>query len=117
MIEYTSEIDGAHVVEISHAGHLRVIVGEGTVFDQDTESGPDVDLNAKSFTEEDYVEIYSVQVEGRMDGLYLFSDDDSAARFAAAVEQDGGTAIRTNEPLNGPNSAEMLIAAELSTDA
>lgn len=38
VVSYVSDIDGAIVVEISYAGHLRVVVGEGTVFDQDTEA-------------------------------------------------------------------------------
>lgn len=34
---YVSEIDGAVVVEVNYPGYLRVIVGEGTVFEGDTE--------------------------------------------------------------------------------
>lgn len=66
--------------------------------------------------DEDYDEIYSITVEGRDDGIYLFRRLEDARRFACAVHEAGGSFTETREPLNGPLSTQALIAAELEDD-
>ena len=57
--------------------------------------------------------VWTVQVEGRTDGLYVFTAEAHADRFAAAVRSSGGECYVTEEPLNGAEMADALVAAEL----
>ena len=56
------------------------------------------------------VSVYSVRVEGRMDGLYLFVNEADAEAFRTEVEAQGGEAYVNEEPVN--HSAVELITAE-----
>ncbi len=60
-------------------------------------------------------EVYTVQVEGREDGLYVFGDIGDRNAFATAVESEGGLAIRGAETLNDEAGAKALIAAEVES--
>lgn len=57
---------------------------------------------------------YSVRVEGRMDGLYLFASEADAGRFADAVAAAGGEAYEDSLPLNDAETTDALIAQELT---
>lgn len=56
--------------------------------------------------------VWSVRVDGRMDGLYLFRNLAEAEMFNLAVEKAGGSAVVTEEPINHGHGVYDLIAAE-----
>lgn len=60
------------------------------------------------------VHVYAVKVADRMDGLYLFSNESYAEAFRTVVEECGGEAYVTEEPIN--LSATDLIEAEREMD-
>ena len=58
-------------------------------------------------------EVYTAQVEGREDGLYVFGDPGDRNAFATAVESEDGTCVRETEPVNDEAATKRLIAAEV----
>lgn len=59
-------------------------------------------------------EVYTAQVEGREDGLYVFSHPGCRNAFATAVESEGRRrCIREAEPVNDEAATKRLIAAEV----
>jgi hypothetical protein len=58
-------------------------------------------------------EVYTLEVEGRDDGLYVFSDEGDRNAFATAVESEGSATCRGSRSLHGEASTKALIAAEV----
>ena len=60
--------------------------------------------------------VWTVQVVGRQDGLYVFTAEAHADRFATAVRSCGSICAVCEEPLNGAEMTDALIAAEIEEE-
>lgn len=57
--------------------------------------------------------VYSVVIEGRFDGTYLFAKHSDAVRFAETVRSHNGEAWVNDEPVSDTAGTDDLIVAEL----
>lgn len=57
--------------------------------------------------------VWTVQVLARHDGLCVFADGGDAVAFAAAVDPTGWDVVIEQLPVNGPGMAAELIATEV----
>lgn len=58
-------------------------------------------------------QVFSVEVDGRDDGTYVFGNATDADNFVDAVRDAGGDAHRTTQTLIDHNGTARLIEAEL----
>jgi hypothetical protein len=60
--------------------------------------------------------VWVIDVDGRMDGLYVFTDEDDADRFRDAVIEAGGDCVKSTEPLLNSDATDELVADELEEE-